>query len=126
MDEESRALIEQMLAEEEFYYGKSTLPAKRKPKHAKESPKVTKKAKTSCEFWKHCRGVGNVDVLTVKKPTAAISSASLPSHKTRWTESEDALLRSAVASVSGSLHTTEFRIFTTHSRSNVVTGTGKQ
>lgn len=51
MDDETRALIEQMLAEEEFYYGASTLPAKRKPKHSKDSSKISKKAKTSCKVF---------------------------------------------------------------------------
>ncbi|KAI8145783.1 hypothetical protein BJV82DRAFT_602246 [Fennellomyces sp. T-0311] len=76
MDDESRALIEQMLAEEEYYYGAdtmSTLPtAKRKAN--KSTAASTKKI----------------------KPEPTISSASLPSHKTRWTSAEDEQLRSAI------------------------------
>ncbi|KAI7859624.1 hypothetical protein BDC45DRAFT_496457 [Circinella umbellata] len=88
MDDESRALIEQMLAEEQYYYGQdtiATLPTtntnttinKRKPKKSLTSNNnnsTTKKLKTE----------------------TMISSASLPSHKTRWTSTEDDLLRSAI------------------------------
>ncbi|KAI9271326.1 hypothetical protein BY458DRAFT_176881 [Sporodiniella umbellata] len=71
MDLESRQLIEQMLAEEEFYYGKSSMESIGSKK---------KKVNTSTGI--------------VKKK--GLSSASLPSHKTRWSKDEDDKLLEAI------------------------------
>ena len=128
MDDESRALIEQMLAEEQYYYGQdtiATLPTtstttinKRKPKKSSasgssSSSSAAKKLKTERKCNGHTRTERgrekklafffflawakqeNVNYITI----AMISSASLPSHKTRWTSTEDELLRSAIVCV---------------------------
>lgn len=72
MDDRSRELIEQMLAEEQYYYGNDTLSTMSSPSKRKKQPS--------------------------KKPkTEARSSASLPSHKTRWAADEDDRLRKAIA-----------------------------
>lgn len=85
MDEESRQLIEQMLAEEEFYYGRdtiSTLKKQNKRKPIKDQDYANKKKAKK------------------EKPTSIgttqLSSASLPSHKTRWNEEEDKRLEEAL------------------------------
>ncbi|KAI8365060.1 hypothetical protein EDC96DRAFT_553451 [Choanephora cucurbitarum] len=72
MDEQSRKLIEQMLAEEEYYYGAHTMPNK---KHKRKSPQQPADHDT--------KNLGR-------------SSASLPSHKTRWSEEEDERLKEAL------------------------------
>ncbi|KAI8888216.1 hypothetical protein K501DRAFT_291776 [Backusella circina FSU 941] len=81
MDEESRKLIEQMLAEEEFYYGSNSL----------SDTTPTKKKKMG--------SVKSFDQTPPKKENNNISSASLPSHKTRWTEEEDKLLKEALDTI---------------------------
>ncbi|KAG0748844.1 hypothetical protein G6F57_000640 [Rhizopus arrhizus] len=68
MDSESRQLIEQMLAEEEFYYGKNHSSIPKKKQSDFEPPKKKK----------------------------GLSSASLPSHKTRWNKEEDDKLLEAL------------------------------
>ncbi|KAI7880683.1 hypothetical protein K492DRAFT_146901 [Lichtheimia hyalospora FSU 10163] len=71
MDDRSRELIEQMLAEEQYYYGNDTLATMSSPTKRKKQPS--------------------------KKPKPeARSSASLPSHKTRWAADEDERLRKAI------------------------------
>ncbi|KAI8377269.1 hypothetical protein BD560DRAFT_453555 [Blakeslea trispora] len=77
MDEQSRKLIEQMLAEEEYYYGTDTISTLNK-KNKRKSPQ-------------------QVDLSYSKKPKKeGRSSASLPSHKTRWSEEEDSRLKEAL------------------------------
>ncbi|KAI8074298.1 uncharacterized protein B0P05DRAFT_157402 [Gilbertella persicaria] len=80
MDEESRKLIEQMLAEEEYYYGTDTISALNSTKKKKRKPSQQA-----------------VDSQTKKSKKEGLSSASMPSHKTRWTEEEDQRLKEALA-----------------------------
>ncbi|KAI9251008.1 hypothetical protein BDA99DRAFT_522393 [Phascolomyces articulosus] len=82
MDDESRALIEQMLAEEQYYYGTDTIATLPTTKTTANKRKAKKPSTT------------NATKKLKTEPT--ISSASLPSHKTRWTSTEDDLLRSAI------------------------------
>ncbi|KAI7898016.1 uncharacterized protein BX663DRAFT_462573 [Cokeromyces recurvatus] len=81
MDEESRKLIEQMLAEEEYYYGRNTITTL---ESAKKRKRKALNKKTSDQSKKR------------KKEATALSSASLPSHNTRWNEEEDDLLKKAL------------------------------
>ncbi|KAL0091751.1 hypothetical protein J3Q64DRAFT_1635044 [Phycomyces blakesleeanus] len=89
VDDKSRALIEQMLAEEQYYYGDdtiSTLPTsqsnQRKKKGDLKGKKIAKKQKSDMDFQ-----------LT---DDSSLSSISLPSHKTRWTSEEDDSLNEAL------------------------------
>ncbi|SAL96616.1 hypothetical protein [Absidia glauca] len=84
MDSDSRALIEQMLAEEEYYYGQNTMNTMKRPKKGTVKRKgATKKSKL--DNGDHDDDLGS-----------SISSVALPSHKTRWSSEEDALLTEAI------------------------------
>ncbi|KAG2233678.1 hypothetical protein INT48_009422 [Thamnidium elegans] len=82
MDVESRKLIEQMLAEEEYYYQQDSLPT---------TSKKRKEAIIDSDY----SFLPN-DSFKKTKKEGVISSASLPSHKTRWNSEEDDLLREAL------------------------------
>ncbi|KAI8371548.1 uncharacterized protein BYT42DRAFT_72947 [Radiomyces spectabilis] len=95
MDDDSRALIEQMLAEEQFYYGRdtiSTLPTKREKKANKKKPAKKPKAEMG-DGNRRASGNAQSKFLGIK---TEVSSSSLPSHKTRWTAEEDQLLKLAL------------------------------
>ncbi|KAI9316625.1 hypothetical protein BX666DRAFT_2019239 [Dichotomocladium elegans] len=77
MDDLSRELIEQMLAEEEYYYGTDTLATMPSKKRKKLVPKKQQQQQQ-------------------QQKSEAISSATLPSHKTRWSSDEDDRLRTAI------------------------------
>lgn len=87
MDSESRQLIEQMLAEEEFYYGKN---------HSS----IPKKKQSDFEPPKKKKGLNVLFFLVYSNETdkiyTGLSSASLPSHKTRWNKEEDDKLLEAL------------------------------
>ncbi|KAI9485156.1 hypothetical protein BDB00DRAFT_851327 [Zychaea mexicana] len=85
MDEESRALIEQMLAEEQYYYGTDTISTLPNTLKTTKSKTTTNKRKAS-----------TTNASKKLKTEPSISSASLPSHKTRWTPAEDNILRTAI------------------------------
>ncbi|KAI8968245.1 hypothetical protein BDF20DRAFT_895213 [Mycotypha africana] len=88
MDEKSRQLIEQMLAEEEYFYGRDTLSTlKKNNSHHNSSMKKKKQFKSSASSSSSYNAKGGG---THK------SSASLPSHKTKWTEAEDERLIEAL------------------------------
>ncbi|CAO0789748.1 unnamed protein product [Mucor circinelloides] len=96
MDEESRKLIEQMLAEEEYFYGRdtiSTLKQQSAPKKKRKSP-----VKDTDYDFEHDTSTFATSTSAKKsrKEGAILSSASLPSHKTRWNEEEDELLKEAL------------------------------
>ncbi|OAD01377.1 Homeodomain-like DNA binding domain-containing transcription factor [Mucor lusitanicus CBS 277.49] len=96
MDDESRKLIEQMLAEEEYFYGRdtiSTLKQQSAPKKKRKSP-----IKDQDYDFEHDTSASTTSTLAKKsrKEGAILSSASLPSHKTRWNEEEDDLLKEAL------------------------------
>ncbi|KAI8088745.1 uncharacterized protein BX664DRAFT_261895, partial [Halteromyces radiatus] len=82
MDSDSRALIEQMLAEEEFYYGQNTMS--------------TMKRQKKLELTKKKKSIGKKRKVDNTERSATISSSSLPSHKTRWTSEEDDQLKLAL------------------------------
>ncbi|KAL7321154.1 hypothetical protein PS15m_000960 [Mucor circinelloides] len=96
MDEESRKLIEQMLAEEEYFYGRdtiSTLKQQSAPKKKRKSPVKD----TDYEFEHDTSTLAtSTSAKKSRKEGAILSSASLPSHKTRWNEEEDDLLKEAL------------------------------
>lgn len=104
MDDESRILIEQMLAEEEYYYGRdtlSTLPSATKSKTTGKRKKRTKDMQSPAKKLKsEGLALNHFTYCTLIDhdyfPGSTVSSAALPSHKTRWTESEDSLLRAAI------------------------------
>ncbi|GAN02561.1 histone H2A deubiquitinase MYSM1-like [Mucor ambiguus] len=96
MDDESRKLIEQMLAEEEYFYGRdtiSTLKQQSAPKKKRKSP-----IKDKDYDFEHDTSISATSTFTKKsrKEGAILSSALLPSHKTRWNEEEDDLLKEAL------------------------------
>lgn len=114
MDEKSKALIQQMLAEEEYYFGAGTNSLDHddypepKPKKRKIQKRDTKGAQAGDANHKPVSqdGYGKTplikltfidwtsDVALAGKPT--ISSAELPSHKTRWSAEEDQKLKDAL------------------------------
>ncbi|CAO3600419.1 unnamed protein product [Absidia cylindrospora] len=77
-----------MLAEEEFYYGKNTMTTVKRQK----KPEGTTKKKTGTKKRKVDNGSRDYG----GDKTTNISSASLPSHKTRWTSEEDSHLKLAL------------------------------
>ncbi|KAI7863543.1 hypothetical protein BDF14DRAFT_1843235 [Spinellus fusiger] len=109
VDAESRALIEQMLAEEEFYYGShsiSTISASRNNENHKKkaasskSKKKRKSNKPDIDIYPTDESDSGGSFSQLKKSTkkgeTSLSSAALPSHKTRWTTEEDNLLHKAL------------------------------
>lgn len=96
MDDESRKLIEQMLAEEEYYYGRDSLSAAKK-----ESKKESKKKRKDADYDVDLEDYASTPKSSSSsgkrsKKEGAISSASLPSHKTRWNNEEDERLGEAL------------------------------
>ncbi|KAF7721855.1 Myb-like, SWIRM and MPN domains 1 [Apophysomyces ossiformis] len=102
VDEDSRALIEQMLAEEQYYYGVDTLSTMSlsndtKRKNKSKDSAIKKRGTKKVKMQPDQAGDENVQLKKIqKKSDDVISSASLPSHKTRWTAEEDELLRAAL------------------------------
>ncbi|KAG0165298.1 Myb-like, SWIRM and MPN domains 1 [Apophysomyces sp. BC1015] len=101
VDEDSRALIEQMLAEEQYYYGVDTLSSISSPNDIKRKNKgndgIKKKGIKKFKVQTDQAGDEPFQPKKIqKKGDDIISSASLPSHKTRWTVEEDDLLRAAL------------------------------
>ncbi|CEP19442.1 hypothetical protein [Parasitella parasitica] len=90
MDNESRKLIEQMLAEEEYFYGRDTISSLKK-----QQPSPAKKKRKSLNIKDTDYDEADVPKKS-KKEGATLSSASLPSHKTRWSKEEDDLLIEAL------------------------------
>ncbi|KND05014.1 uncharacterized protein SPPG_00695 [Spizellomyces punctatus DAOM BR117] len=95
MDEQSRALIESMIAEEEFYFGQGTvsLPpsgdrlVKSDSKFQQDDKKIAKKRTSG----------GPDDGLRKKTKRDKLSAgASVPSHKVKWTKEEDERLREGI------------------------------
>ncbi|TPX69272.1 hypothetical protein SpCBS45565_g02603 [Spizellomyces sp. 'palustris'] len=95
MDEQSRALIESMIAEEEFYFGQGTvsLPpsgdrvVKSDSKSQQDDKKIAKKRTSG----------GPDDGLRKKTKRDKFStSTSVPSHKVKWTKEEDEKLREGI------------------------------
>ncbi|KAI9366226.1 hypothetical protein BD770DRAFT_355557 [Pilaira anomala] len=85
MDTESRKLIEQMLAEEEYYYQQDSLPSKKRKETIVDSDYSFLPSDSSTNHNNK-----------KSKKEGVISSASLPSHKTRWSSEEDDLLKEAL------------------------------
>lgn len=94
MDDRSRELIEQMLAEEQYYYGNDTLATMSSPSKRKKQP--SKKPKPEGLWSLSCVCVQPCFIVLII--ISARSSASLPSHKTRWAADEDERLREAIVS----------------------------
>ncbi|KAI8980989.1 hypothetical protein BDB01DRAFT_794919 [Pilobolus umbonatus] len=89
MDEESRQLIEQMLAEEQYFYDNHSLstmkkPAKKKARNVVDTEYKISKKDTMRKYSKD------------DAKNNSISSVSLPSHKTRWNDEEDDKLKEAL------------------------------
>ncbi|KAF9174972.1 hypothetical protein BGX21_008026 [Mortierella sp. AD011] len=84
MDPKSRAMIESMLAEEQFYSGRSSLMSFDIHGRRSSSAVVSKKFRTGSQPRD-------------SRLNAKLSSADLPSHNTRWTAKEDERLRHGIS-----------------------------
>lgn len=97
MDDESRKLIEQMLAEEEYFYEKEETKKRKEPRndteyHIEPSKRAKKEGTHTRIFFFFIHE-------SIDTRVGAISSAALPSHKTRWNSEEDARLIEALVSI---------------------------
>ncbi|KAG0346943.1 hypothetical protein BG004_000471 [Podila humilis] len=133
MDEKSRAMIQSMLAEEEFYSGRPSKIGKEysfqysgpRLSTSKGKHQESKKRKSSDDWSGKTKRTASEDARWNTK----LSSADLPSHNTRWTVEEDERLREglrihghgnwkAIASVVGTRNALQVK---NHARHLVVT-----
>ncbi|KAJ2961105.1 hypothetical protein NQZ79_g3629 [Umbelopsis isabellina] len=92
MDDQSKALIEQMLAEEEYYFGAGSNSLDHDEYHAPKAKKRKVSKRESKVADNSSQRAGSHDAYG----KATISSAELPSHKTRWSAEEDQQLKDAL------------------------------
>ncbi|KAG0366345.1 Myb-like, SWIRM and MPN domains 1 [Gamsiella multidivaricata] len=98
MDEKSRAMIESMLAEEEFYSGRSSGAPFTFYGQTTSSPSESKPSEPGSQLTSILSNISDAKAWTSdSRLNAKLSSADLPSHNTRWTPEEDARLRQGIS-----------------------------